>query len=403
MNNPSRVRILGPLAVHRNGLVKDLRNQGYTPQSSTKIVLLMAYIGRWLSKNDLQPERFTTDKIEAFLRQRRRSGCREYVTVRGLQPVLGYLRRLGIIPSEDRAVREQTPFDKPLEDYEAYLVRERSLSPGIVNFYRDRARHFLSTTLNVDAPHLARLTTADISSYILGQARTSSVGYAKLKVTALRSFLRYLHVQGEVSRDLSGALPPVAGWRLVGLPKGLTDDETNRLLEASDLRTRTGRRDYAVVLLMLRLGLRANEVASLTLDDVNWSQGQLMVRGKGKRQDLLPLSQDVGEAIMSYLRRGHPHCASRSLFLCARAPRKGLTSDAVAMIIRTRGAQCGIARLGSHRLRHTAATQMLRNGASLPEIGQVLRHQSMSTTAIYAKVDRRSLMTVCRPWPEVKP
>lgn len=397
--NPSRVRILGPLTACRDGLIEDLRSQGYTPRSSAFLVRLMAHIARWLAQNHLRPEQFTAEKVERFLRQRRQSGYKQHFSLRGLQPVVGYLRRSGVIPAEEKIPPERTPLNDLLEHYEAYLVHERSLSPDNVLRYRGMARRFLSATLNAEAFNLSCLTAAEVSSYILGEARASSVGYAKVKISALRSFLRYLHVRGEVPRDLSGALPAVAGWRLAGLPKFLSTDETNRLLRARDRRTRVGCRDYAVLLLLVRLGLRACEVASLTLDDIDWSRGVLVVRGKGGRQDPLPLPQEVGEAIVAYLRRGRHRSKSRTLFLAAVAPHQVLTSKAVGGITRTTGNRCGIPRLGAHRLRHTAATQMLWSGASLPEIGQVLRHGSVDTTAIYAKVDRESLRTVCRPWP----
>ena len=353
--NPSRVRILGPLAAYRGGLVEDLRRQSYTPQSSVHHVLMMARIGRWLAENDLLPEQFTTEKIEGFLRQRRQSGHKQFVTLRGIQSVLGLLRRVGVIPAAEIKAPDRTRVGKFLERYEAYLVRERQLCPRVVIQYRRTARHFLASTFYAEAPNFSGLTAAEVSSYILGEARASSVGYSKRKVVALRSFLRYMHFCGEVPRDLSGVLPRAAGWRLSGLPKFLTTSESKKILVARDRRTHIGCRDYAVLLTMLRLGLRAGEVASLTLDDIDWSRGELMVRGKGGRQDTLPLPQDVGKAFVSYLQRGRPSSLSRKLFLCSRAPHRNLTSGAVTEISRATGKRCGIPHMGAHRLRHTAA------------------------------------------------
>ena len=401
--NPSRVRILGPLAAYRDGLVEDLLSQGYTPQTSALIARLLAKIDAWLVENGLRPEQFTTDRIEGFLRHRREAGYKVYNTPRGLQTIVGFLRRSEVIPAEEKKSPERTPLNELLGRYETYLVQERSLCPRVVRRYRVRARNFLTTAMNTEALDFRCLTAAEVSSYILGEVRTSSVGYAKNNIAALRSFLRFLHIHGELPRDLSGALPAVANWRLSGLPKFLTTDETNRLLAARDRRTHAGCRDYAVLRLMTRLGLRAGEVASLTLDDIDWSRGVLVVRGKGGRQDPLPLPQDVGEAIVSYLRRGRPHSCSRMLFLGVRAPYQNLNSGTVAAIVLNAGNRCGIPRVGSHRLRHTAATQMLGKGASLREIGQVLRQYSVDTTAIYAKVDRDSLRTACRPWPGARP
>lgn len=401
--NPSRVQILGPLAACRSGLVEDLHQQGYTPQSSVHLVRLMARIARWLAENDLRPEQFTTQQIEGFLRQRRLSGYRQFVTHRGLQSVVGFLRRGGVIPAEEAKAPERTRVGELLERYQAYLARERQLCPRVVIQYRRTARHFLSAAFDAEALNFSGLTAAEVSSYILSEARASSVGYSKLKGVALRSFLRYLHSRDEVPRDLSGLLPAAAGWRLAGLPKFLTLSESKKILVTRDRRTRVGCRDYAVLLTMLRLGLRAGEVASLTLDDIDWPRGEFMVRGKGGRQDALPLPLDVGKAIVSYLRRGRPHSLARELFLCSRAPHRKLTSGAVTEISRAAGNRCGIPHMGAHRLRHTAATQLLWNGASLTEIGQVLRQSHVDTTAIYAKVDRVSLRTICRPWPGAKP
>lgn len=400
METPFRVRIVGPLAVHKDGLIANLHAKYYAPESSTNLVRLMAHLSRWLDGNNLRPEDLSAAKMDEFLRHRHRAGYATLLTQRGLRPVVGYLRSVGILPAKEAEVSERTALTEILDRYAVFLVHERALCPEVVRQYQGMAHHFLLAAFGDVTPDFNRLTAGKISSYIVGEASTSSVGYAKHKVTALRSFLRYLHARGEIPIDLTGALPPVAGWRLTGLPKALAPEEANRLLLSCDRRTGVGRRDYAVMVLMLRLGLRAIEAASLTLDDFNWSRGEILVRGKGGRLDPLPLPQVVGEAIVAYLRRGR-HCSrSRRLFLGARAPHMDMTSAMAKDIVRTAGCRCGFPQhLGAHRLRHTTATNMLRNGASLPEIGQVLRHQSVDTTAIYAKVDRNSLQTVCRPWP----
>jgi integrase/recombinase XerD len=250
---------------------------------------------------------------------------------------------------------------------------------------------------------VARISPSDISSFILCEARRWSIGTAKRTVTALRSLLRYLHLQGAISVDLSAAVPAVAGYRLAGLPKALDPDQVKGLLRSVDRRTPLGRRDYAVLLLMVRLGLRACEVAALDLEDVHWGQGEMTIRGKGGRQDTLPLPQDVGQALADYLRRARPSTTCRGLFLSAVAPHRRITLSAVKGTVRRAGKRIGLARLGTHRLRHTAATRMLQGGASLPEIAQVLRHRSLATTVIYAKVDRESLRPLCRPWPGGRP
>jgi len=240
-----------------------------------------------------------------------------------------------------------------------------------------------------------------VTAFVLREARTCSVGYVKLKITALRSLLGYLYVQGQLGHDLWSAVPSIAGWRLTSLPRGLARDVVRRLLRSCDRRRPAGRRDYAVMLLMVRLGLRAREVASLELDDVDWVQGALTVRGKGQQTDRLPLPHDVGRAIASYLRRGRRETTSRALFVTAKGPVRRFGSSTVPQLVQCASRRCGLERVGGHRLRHTAATEMLRGGASLPEIAQALRHRSLDTTAIYAKVDRASLRSVARVWPGV--
>ena len=397
--HPTEVRIVGPLAAHKDGLAANLRTYGYAPPSSTALVRLMAHLSRWLGANDLKPEELCAARMDEFLQHRRRAGYSTMLSPRGLQPVVSYLRSEGIVPAEKTEAPERAAVDKSLDSYETFLLHERALTSKVVRQYRDVARDFLLAAFHDAPPDHKRLTAGHVSSYILAAAGTSSVGYAKLKVTALRSFLRCLHIRGESTRDLTGALPPIIEWRLSGLPKALTHEESSSLLRSCDLRTSIGRRAYAVLSLMLRLGLRAFEVASLTLDDVNWSRGEILVRGKGRRLDPLPLPQAVGEAVAAYLQRGRPRSQSRSLFLGGRAPYDDMTPSMVKQIVSAAGHRCGFQHLGTHRLRHTAATDMLRNGASLPEIGQVLRQRSVDTTAIYAKVDFDSLRTVCRPWP----
>jgi integrase/recombinase XerD len=221
-----------------------------------------------------------------------------------------------------------------------------------------------------------------------------------LIVCALRSFLHWLHLSGQAPGSLADAVPSVAGWRLSNLPKGLEPGQLRRLLASCDRRTPTGRRDYALLLLLSRLGLRAGEVARLSLDDIDWCCGQIVVVGKGNRAERLPLPADVGAAIAAYLRRGRPATAEgRSAFVRVHAPHRALTTGGVTMVVFDAGQRAGLGKIHAHRLRHTAATAMLRAGSPLPEIGQVLRHRSPLSTAIYAKVDRDALAVLARPWP----
>jgi site-specific recombinase XerD len=294
----------------------------------------------------------------------------------------------------------QGPLEELLEDYRRYLRVERALCEHtVLDAYGPAARLFLAGWDGPDGLGLERLCAADVSSFLTRECPKRSVSGARDLVCAVRSLLRYLHLAGLIDAPLVWAVPSVADLRDRTLPRGLEPAAVKKLLASCDRRRLIGRRDYAILLLLARLGLRAGEVAAIGLDDVDWRGGLLLVHGKGSRQDVLPLPVDVGEAIVSYLRR-RPRCECRALFLRVTAPREGLNRCTVAWVVRAACDRAGLPRVGAHRLRHTAATEMLRAGASLPEIGQVLRHREPKTTAIYAKVDRRALRPLARPWPE---
>jgi site-specific recombinase XerD len=391
--DPSKIRIRGPLASHIVGLWRELTAQGYTPLSIANMARVMAHLSQWLERERVDPSGLSAKHIERFLRHRRRAGYTCWRSTRGLEPILGYLRSVGVVPPIETPCSPPTTIDVVVDPYMAYVREERAVSPSTANFYERIAREFLS-----QLPDTGVLSAANVSTFVLKQARTCSVGYAKLKISALRSLLRYLYVNGDIATDLAASVPSVAGWRLAGLPKALRPNEVKQLLRGCDRRTHGGRRAFAVVLLMVRLGLRAGEVAALELDDIDWAHGELLIRGKGRRLDRLPLPADVGTALAAYARRSRPRTVSRRLFVRVRAPLGGLSSGGVTAIVRAACTRAGLATFGAHRLRHTAATEMLRQGASLSDIAQVLRHQHVDTTAIYAKVDRVSLRTLAQPW-----
>jgi len=248
---------------------------------------------------------------------------------------------------------------------------------------------------------LGGLSAADVVAFVVARCPAQSRGAAKMTVTALRSLLGFLYLRGLVVGPLANVVPSTASWRLSGLPRALEPEQVDALLASCDRGTATGRRDFAVLVMLARLGLRAGEVAALRLDDVDWRAGELVVAGKGRRAERLPLPADVGEAIVAYLQQGRPATAlDRSLIARVRAPHRGLTGGGITQIVFSAAARAGLGPIHSHRLRHTAATQMLRAGASLEEVGQVLRHRQVLTTAIYAKVDRDALRQLARPWPE---
>jgi site-specific recombinase XerD len=315
-----------------------------------------------------------------------------------LAPVLGYLQRSGAIASDFAPVSEQLP--PQLQDYQNYLLRERSLTSGTVEQYLAVARRLLVAQDLRVSKDIARLGPRDILDFVLVDCQRYSTGTAKHHVTALRAFLRYLHITGQLTHDLSTVVPSVARRRLTGLPRGLDSHEVSGLLATCDRRTPAGRADYALLVLLVRLGLRCCEVAALELEDIDWRQGQITIRGKG-REERLPLPEDVGQSLARYLRVRRHDVDDRHVFLRRRAPMGPLSVGALKVIVRTHLRKAGISPPQPHRLRHTAATQMLCQGASLDQIAQVLRHHSVDTTAIYAKVNRHQLHELSQPWPEV--
>jgi site-specific recombinase XerD len=380
--------------LHVDGLWRELAARGYTALSSANVARLMAHVSRWLEAQRMKPSELTEPQVERFLRHRRRAGYTQWLSPQGLEPILSYLRDACVVPPKPVPRIGVTAIDTMVTRYMQYVRQERAVTKTTANFYERIAREYLAGC--GDPP---RATAANVNSYVVEAARECGVGFAKLKVSALRSLLRYLHVHGDIAVDLAAAVPPVAGWRLSSLPKALRPDEVGQLLTGCDRRTHLGRRAYAVLLVMVRLGLRAGEVASLELDDLDWRNGELLIRGKGNQLDRLPLPVDVGTALAAYVRRSRPKAASRRVFLRVHAPVSGLSSGGVASIVRAACERAGLAAVGGHRLRHTAATEMLRGGASLSDIAQVLRHRHVDTTANYAKVDRLALRTLAQPWP----
>lgn len=398
MVDPSRIRITGALAGHRQGLWEALLALGYSPLSAKNLLRLAAHLSRWLEQQRVSLTALTYEDIGVFLEARRREYT-HFITRRALAPILSYLEQAGTIRLAAPRVAPPDAADRLIERYRQYLLHERGVTPGTAGAYGDIARRFLQTRQVVVSDAALRLQAPDVIAFVREDSAHYSTGTTKYIVTALRSLLRYLYLEGQLALDLTGALPAVAGWRLCGLPKGLDAAQVRRLLRSCDRRRHIGRRDYAVLLLLVRLGLRRGEVASLALDDVDWRTGELLVRGKGDRHERLPLPGDVGEALATYLRQSRTATRARRVFLAVRAPHGPLEPAAIGAIASRALVRSGLPGYNPHRLRHTAATQMLRAGASLDEVAQVLRHRSHDTTAIYAKVDRHALATVMRPWP----
>jgi site-specific recombinase XerD len=300
-------------------------------------------------------------------------------------------------------VIDETPLSRLQRQYEQYLVRERGLAAATVTTYGGFFRAFLSERFGKGPMDLRELDVSTVTTFVLRHAPTMSPGRAKLMGTALRSIFQFFLQRGAIERDLAACVPRISDWRLATIPKYLSPDEVERLLQACDGQTAVGRRDRAILLLLARLGLRAGEIVALELDDIQWRAGEMTVRSsKRLPQDRLPLPREVGEALATYIRRDRPTHPTRRVFLCTKAPRRGFTGPSTVSTIVCRAlARAGLcpAVKGAHLLRHSLATRMLRHGASLPEIGQVLRHRAVNTTEIYAKVDIAGLRALAQPWP----
>jgi site-specific recombinase XerD len=296
----------------------------------------------------------------------------------------------------DCLVREAILLDR----FRGWLVGERGLAAESVRCYCCQAKKFLAWLPDPLEESLARLDAGMVTAFVVEQTSAAgSVWSAKTMVTALRSLLRFLHVNGVIPGPLVGAVPAVAGWRLAALPRGLERDTVAAVLAGPDVSTAVGLRDRAVLTVLARLGLRGAETAALGLSDVDWHSGEITVRGKGSRVERIPLPVEVGETVAAYLTGGRPGCSSPALFVTARAPYHALSGTAVRAIMGRACRNAGLPRLGAHRLRHSLATDVLRAGAGLGEVGQLLRHRSQLSTTVYAKVDHTALRALARPWP----
>jgi integrase/recombinase XerD len=386
------VAITGPLEHYAEGLVEHLLSLQYTRLSARNLLYLFAHLSRWLAARKLDASALTSGCVSAFLRSRRRAGYTAKCSRRSLDAVLEHLRRVGAVAPEAE-IKPRSARERVLARYAEYLTHERALASSTILRYIDTAARFLKKSSTRAA--IRTLCVADVRMFLRAMGRTHprSLGVVG---SDLRSLLRFLFAKGLVPRDLSAAVPSAPSWRDRSLPRGIAFSDLQRMLACCDRRTLVGKRDYAILLLLARLGLRQCEVCALTLDDLDWIRGVLTIHGKGKKSAELPIPDDVGRAISAYLLR-RPRVDARGVFLRVHAPYRPLR--VIGQPILAASQRAGIAPVSPHRLRHTAATEMLRRGASLTEIADVLRHTSTETTAIYAKVDRHSLRELAQPWP----
>jgi site-specific recombinase XerD len=391
----------GPLAPHIDHLVKLLSEQGYSNQVGMQKLRLAALLSRWLQQEQVGLEQLDEIRIADFLTAQKKALRRKRQVRHTLAQLLQELRRLRIIPGQQPAQPGSTT-DRLLQDYGRFLAQERGLSQMTLDNYLPVARRFLAKAFGARPAELSKLEGRDVNRFILREKSTFSPKRVQLTTSALRSFFGFLYLRGQLAAPLAAAVPTVATWRLSELPQFLEPQQVKQLLQSCDRSSPCGRRDYAALLLLARLGLRAGEVVHLCLEHVNWSSGEVLIQGKSDREDRLPLPPDVGRALTEYLQKDRPSCSCRRVFIRMKAPHVGFsTSVAVCDIVRRALLRAHLEpeRKGAHLLRHSLATQMLRGGASLTQIGQILRHQLPQTTEIYAKVDLAALRAVAQPWP----
>lgn len=387
----------GGMGPYVEGYQAWLSGRGYTPLTVRNMLKDVGHVGAWMSREGLVTAQLDEDAMVVFLATRRADGAAKVVGLRGMRPLLSYLREVGVTPA---ATMVPTPLGVLLGEYRTWMVRERGLAASTVLRYENTARRFLEQHAVIDEVlNVAGLLGADVNAFLLGECGRVSAGSAKGRVGELRGVLRFLYLQGLTPLRLWTAVPPVGGWRLATLPQTMTAADVQLLLDGCDHGTDVGVRDFAIILLVARLGLRSIEIARLELGDVDWRAGELVVRGKARRRDRLPLPAEVGEALVAYLMRGRVPTGARPVFLTCRAPRGPIRADLVGDVVERACRRVGLPPVGAHRLRHALAAELLRQGAGLVAISQVLRHQDLATTALYAKVDLHKLREVAQPWP----
>ena len=388
----------GPLASPLEAYAQRLHENGYAAHSGFVQLRLLGCFNRWLDRKGLAAEDVGPATIEQYLRGRAQGGKLRRGDSAALFRLLTMLRPDGSGVTAPRP----TPVEAALGQFQQYLRQERSLSEATVINYTAVARSFLWERFPKGAVNCQQITAADITAFVQRQATLVTSQRAPLVVTALRSFMRYLFYRGIVAVDLATCVPTIATWSLSKVPRFLAREQIQKILGSCDKQTAIGKRDYALLLLLARLGLRAGEVVALTLDDFDWEAGLVTVHGKGKRSAQMPLPSEVGAAIADYLSTGRPPCSSRRVFIRGKAPLTGFANSVAICSLVDRAlerAEVESEYRGSHVFRHSLATGMLNHGASLDEIGDLLRHRRPDTTRIYAKVDLVSLRSIALPWP----
>lgn len=390
----------GPLSEYISGFHSKLLAQGYSPASLKTKFHVVFNFNKWLVTRDIKPCKISENVIKKFFKERPRSGHIRRGDSATLNTLLKYLRDSGIASKKiDRIVHDD--IQKIMHNYAEYLEKERGLAPTTLDNYLPIIFSFLKERFGKNPLLLNEIILLDVTRFVLGYSRLWKPKRSQLMTSALRSFFRYLRFHGDITLDLAEAVPTVASWRLPELPKSLAREDIDRLLQSCDQNTAVGQRDYTVLLILSRLGLRSCEIVNMTLDDIDWENGVMTIHGKGVQHNQMPIPYDLGEALSRYICKSRPPCATRRLFIRARAPLQGFSgSAAVDDIVRRALKRSGVKSLrqGAYLLRHSLACSMLQQGNSLMEIGEILRHSSINTTEIYAKVNINALAAIAQPW-----
>lgn len=399
--DPSQVRVTGPLAPHADGFRAALDAQGFSPWSQMFYLHLLADASRWLAAQGLDASGLTDASAAAFIKDRRARGRARFRSVQGLVPLLSFLRDAGAAPVPETA---EAPGDEAailVAEFAGYLAAGRGLRASTVAGYARSARRFLrSLPAGGDESVLAGLTADAIRSFVIAESSRRGARSLNSDVTAVRSLLRFLHLTGRIPDPVDGAVPWAAAWQRPPMTRKIRPDDVAAILASCDRDTHAGRRDYAVLMLLARLGLRAGEAAAARAGDIDWRAGTILVRGKGGRDEQMPLPADAGAAIADYCRNARPQdAASGMLFLHARAPYGPVSPSTVGHVVVRACRRAGLEPASAHQLRHSAATAMRRAGAPLSEISELLRHRHEGTTSKYGTIDPDELGPVTHPWP----
>lgn len=389
----------GPLAAYAAGYRCELEQRGFSPRAVRDRMEVAGQLDRWLAAEGLAAADLAVARAGQFFAALRAGGRRRVPAMPALAPLFAYLQAQHVLPPEQAAV---TPAEELLASYRRYLAVERGVASLTVLRYERMARRFLAGRMSQAGGQTGAedLCGAEVIGYLARCcARLRTIGSAKREAADLRSLLRFLYLKGITAADLGTAMPPVAGWRDTRLPAAMSAADVTALLESCDRSRPSGLRDLAILTLLARLGLRSGEAAALQLGDIDWRAGEIVVRGKARCQDRLPLTVEAGEAIAGYLRDGRPRSRCPEVILTLYAPYRGIHPSSITRVVYRACQRAGLPPVGGHQLRHALASEMLRRGSDLVEISQVLRHRDLASTSVYAKVDRAALRTVARPWP----